>query len=86
MAADGVGHGRQIVQGTSGGRAAWLCLLMRAAGALGVEAWRKRRECRRGAGFKAMEEGGAAVHGRPGAVGAGAFFVCLVGAARWSDP
>ncbi len=23
VAADGVGHGRQIVQGTSGGRAAW---------------------------------------------------------------
>lgn len=54
MAADGVGRGRQVVQGASGGRMARLCLLMSAAGALCVDALRKRRECRRGAGFAAV--------------------------------
>ena len=86
MAADGVRRGRRIVQGASGGGVAWLCLLMSAAGALCVEVLRKRRECRRGAGFAAVEEGGAMARGRPGAGGAGAFLVALAVAARWGEP
>ena len=55
---------------------------MSAAGAFCVDVVRKRRKCRRGAEFAAVEEGGAMARGRPGAGGAGAFLVALAVAAR----